>query len=55
MAEAYTITLTIKVTKAGQADAIVTEENIFSDKSFGSMTILAAEYYDLITKLRGKK
>lgn len=55
MADSFNITLSIEVTKKGESTPVVKEDNIFNDKSFALMSIHAADFYELISKLRAKK
>jgi hypothetical protein len=55
MADSFNINLTIRVEKKGQKEPVIEETSVFNDKSFGLMAIHAADFYELVSKLRAKK
>ena len=55
MAATYEITLAIRVWKKDTEEAVVEEDNFFTDLSFGLMANVADEFYELVSRLRKKK
>lgn len=55
MPDSFNIMLTIRVEKKDQKEPVIEETSVFNDKTFGMMSIHAADFYELVTKLRSKK
>lgn len=52
MAETYDVTISIKVTKTSNKEAIVEEETYFNNQNFARLANIADEHYELIAKLQ---
>jgi len=55
MAEAYTVTIAISVSKGPPESLVTTEQFTFTNITFAKMTKISSEFYDLIAKLQKEK